>query len=196
MFYKNFKINIENCKGVSPVGKDTLMISKNVIKHKSKKIIEIGTGTGFITIFLNKNGIDCDGVDINPLAISCANANAKNNNIKINFSVSNLFENVNKNYDSIIFNPPYGNSNSMFLSKYLEIIKSYIPKENSILSKISFKLIKKSRANLINKFLKESKNYISKKGSIFLLLEKSELILIKEKYVIIDSNNNQHLIKL
>jgi HemK-related putative methylase len=87
---------------------------------KIKRILDIGTGTGIIAIFLQKI---CDSIpnfnpeiyasDILDDAITCAKINEKLNNInnKIHFIKSDLFNSfpndLRNSFDIIIFNPPY-----------------------------------------------------------------------------------------
>ena len=72
-------------------------------------ILDIGTGSGCISIALKKN-INClvEAIDISNDAITVANDNAKMNNVEINFMVKDIneFEPSSK-YDLIISNPPY-----------------------------------------------------------------------------------------
>ena len=77
-------------------------------------ILEIGTGSGCISIALKKN-IDSfiDAIDISEDAIKIAKENAFNNNVEINF----IKEDINnfkatQLYDVIISNPPYVPYNS------------------------------------------------------------------------------------
>jgi release factor glutamine methyltransferase len=77
------------------------------------KVIEIGTGSGIISIMLAlliKN-IEIVAVDINDKALKLASSNAIKHNVdkKITFINSNLFENININdkFDMCISNPPY-----------------------------------------------------------------------------------------
>ncbi len=73
------------------------------------KILDIGTGSGCISIALKKN-IMCqiDALDINEKAITLAKENARINNVDINFFVKNIDEyRTNTKYDVIISNPPY-----------------------------------------------------------------------------------------
>lgn len=75
---------------------------------KDISILDIGTGSGCIAITLNKNlNSKVDAVDISDEALQIARINNENNNTKVNFFKSNIFENVNKKYDLIISNPPY-----------------------------------------------------------------------------------------
>jgi len=78
------------------------------------KILEIGTGSGCISIALKKE-IDCDidAIDISKKALKVAKKNAKNNNVNINFSVCDIHNfNSDIKYDLIISNPPYVPYNS------------------------------------------------------------------------------------
>ena len=85
-----------------------------------KQILDMGTGTGIIAIFLEmvKSLIDsfhCKiyASDVLPNAIYCARLNEKLNNLnnRIRFIESNLFEafprDLSHSLDIIIFNPPY-----------------------------------------------------------------------------------------
>ena len=179
--FKNFNnICIDNDIGVSPADKASKLIARQVEKLNFKSALDVGTGTGFIAIYLKTLGFNCEGVDINPKSIECARKNAEKNNAKINFNISDLFENVKNKFDLIIFNLPYGNIRSVFLSRYLEAIKSLLPKKNQILLKLSFRLFQKQRTDLIKRFLKEFSNFLKKDGTAAILIHKLELNLVKD----------------
>ena len=78
------------------------------------KILEIGTGSGCISIALKKE-IECNiiSLDISDKAIDVATSNAKLNNVDIEFIVSdiNTYTTQDK-FDLIISNPPYVPYNS------------------------------------------------------------------------------------
>jgi len=188
MIYKDFKnIDIKTTKGVSPPGKDTMIIAKHASQLNFKLALEIGTGTGFIPIYLEKGGLSCQGSDINPKSIECSIENALKNNCKTNFFISNLFQKVTEKYDLIIFNAPLGDSSSTFVSKNMEMIKSFLPKESKTLHKISFKFTKNQRAKLIQRFLSECQNYLNKNGIMLMSIHTPELNLVKNlSYKILD----------
>ena len=77
-------------------------------------ILEIGTGSGCISIALKKE-IDCNitAIDISEKAIEVAKSNAKKNKVDIDFQVCDIheFKSINR-YDVIISNPPYVPYNS------------------------------------------------------------------------------------
>ena len=81
---------------------------------KNPKILEIGTGSGCISIALKKE-IDCDidAIDISKKALKVAKKNAKNNEVKIKFIECDIHKfNSDITYDLIISNPPYVPYNS------------------------------------------------------------------------------------
>ena len=81
-----------------------------ISKYFDKKvdIIDLGTGSGCISIALKKNiDSNIDAVDISPDALSVAKENALNNNVDINFICRDMVQPLNKKYDVIISNPPY-----------------------------------------------------------------------------------------
>ena len=74
------------------------------------RILEIGTGSGIAAIANAKAnpGNEIVAADLNPEALECAKANAKENGVEnITFLKSDLFENVQGRFNAILFNPPY-----------------------------------------------------------------------------------------
>ena len=76
------------------------------------KVVEIGTGSGIISVMLAMlvENIKIIAVDINEKALELARENAIKHNVqdKIEFRLSNLYENVNENDIFLtISNPPY-----------------------------------------------------------------------------------------
>ncbi len=92
---------------------DTEILIEETIKLiKTKKpttILDIGTGSGAISIVLNKEtGVKTIAVDVSEKALDVAKQNAKLNNADIQFIQSDIFENIaDLKVDFIISNPPY-----------------------------------------------------------------------------------------
>jgi len=85
-----------------------------ILKEKKKgvKVLEIGTGSGIISVMLAVliEDIKIVAVDINEKAIELAKSNAIKHGVenKIEFRLSNLYENVDEeDIDMTISNPPY-----------------------------------------------------------------------------------------
>lgn len=98
-------ISIESCNGVYEPSDDSILLADNVLP--SGRILEVGCGTGLISILCRKMDHPVEAVDINPAAVECTLANAKRNGIELWAHVSDLFSSVTGKFDTVIFNPPY-----------------------------------------------------------------------------------------
>ena len=87
---------------------EVLALSK---KDKSKRILDICTGSGAIAIALKKLGgfERVDALDISDNALEVAKRNAKELDLDINFLKSDMFSSLTSEikYDIIVSNPPY-----------------------------------------------------------------------------------------
>lgn len=93
---------------------ETEILVEQVLKaeknFKNATILDLGTGSGAIAISIAKN---CDAtvtaIDISKMALATAEANAKKNDVKIEFLHSNLFDGLKRKrkFDIIVSNPPY-----------------------------------------------------------------------------------------
>lgn len=85
---------------------DSILLADAVKHLERKKILEIGCGSGLISLVLAAKN-DVTAVDINPAAVSAAKTNATSNGLKIDAFVSDMFNDVSGSFDCIVFNPPY-----------------------------------------------------------------------------------------
>ncbi len=85
-------------------------IEKN---FENPDILEIGTGSGCISIALKKSLSKSNifATDISKDAINVAKINAKDNNADIKFINTNIYDGIDKKFDVIISNPPYISKN-------------------------------------------------------------------------------------
>ena len=73
----------------------------------SGEVLDFGCGYGPIGIFIKSNiDVSVDMIDINERALGLAKVNAGLNNVDVNIFESDIYENINKEYDYIISNPP------------------------------------------------------------------------------------------
>jgi methylase of polypeptide subunit release factors len=173
-------LDVVNAVGVSPVGRDTKVLARTAAALKAHSALDMGTGTGYVAIKLALQGVVCHGVDMNPAAIRCAWENARRNRAKVEFRESDLFENVEGRYDLIVFNPPFGNVGSARSTRLLEFVKSVLPKEQRIISWVAYRLIRRPRVCLIDRFLKECRSFLTDQGRVLILLHQSELGQVTE----------------
>lgn len=73
-----------------------------------KKVIEIGSGSGMVSLFCAKQGADVCACDINPAAVENTKSNAALNKRTFPVILSNLFAEVPIDvFDFVLVNPPY-----------------------------------------------------------------------------------------
>lgn len=78
------------------------------ISLKNESVLELGAGSGLISIYCSQRGANMTASDINPLAIQCIKENASINKQNIITCLSDLFSNLPLiDYDIILINPPY-----------------------------------------------------------------------------------------
>ena len=80
----------------------------NKINLKEKEFLELGCGSGLISIIAAKQGAKVTATDINPTAIAFLKNNAKANDTGMEIIHSDLFKSVSrKKFDIIVINPPF-----------------------------------------------------------------------------------------
>ncbi len=113
---------------------DTELIVEESLKHlpiyKSKKILDVGTGSACIVISLIKERPKCKAtaIDISLKALNVAKNNAKLHQLenKIKFINIDIDKYKSNNYDLIISNPPY--INNVELNRLDDDVKFHEPK--------------------------------------------------------------------
>lgn len=75
---------------------------------KGKKVLELGAGSGLISIFCAIKNADVTASDISPVAINGIKENATDNVVELKVVLSDLFDNIQiDDFDLILINPPY-----------------------------------------------------------------------------------------
>lgn len=75
---------------------------------KNKSFLELGCGSGIISLLAAKNGSCVTASDVNKIALDYLETNASKNNLKLKTIYSDLFQNLeNQSFDCIVINPPY-----------------------------------------------------------------------------------------
>lgn len=87
---------------------DTELLLDLIKVKRGEKVIEIGSGTGILSVFAAKNGAKVIAVDINPFAADSTLCSARLNNVDVDVINGDMFSFLRKEkFDAAIFNPPY-----------------------------------------------------------------------------------------
>lgn len=196
MNYIDFNnICIINERGVCSVSGDTQMLGRYAATLSPQKTLEIGCGTGFVSIFLSTLGFNVFASDISSRSVSLTIKNSDLNGQKISCIQSNLFDEIHDSYSLIIFNPPYGSTKSAKFASFLEFFKSMLPRDSVFVGNITYFFISKARRLLIKEFISQAKNHLIFNGCILLTLHEKEMDLLQElKYEIKDTWRNMKLV--
>ncbi|WP_407424656.1 HemK2/MTQ2 family protein methyltransferase [Methanobrevibacter sp.] len=103
------KFEIETDEMVYIPSDDTFLLAENLEIKEGQSVLEIGTGSGLVSMYASLLTDDVTATDINYNALELAEKNFKLNNIDtIRLEFGDLFEPVkNEKFDVILFNTPY-----------------------------------------------------------------------------------------
>lgn len=78
------------------------------LELENKKLLELGSGSGIVSIFCTKQGAVVTASDISATAVANTKANAEMNAVPLSVFHSDLFETIPlQQFDHIVINPPY-----------------------------------------------------------------------------------------
>lgn len=100
-------IKIENDPDVYPPSDDSILLIKSLNIRPKERILEIGCGSGIVSIHCSLNGCYVICGDINPKAVELTKRNAILNNTEIDVRETDIYSNIHERFNTIIFNPPY-----------------------------------------------------------------------------------------
>ena len=111
------QFSIQQSKDVFRVGTDGVLLGAMCTVVNAKKILEIGTGTGLISLMLAQRNVSAKilAIDINENAVKLASENFINSifneNLKVELKDFKNFE-TNENFDLVVCNPPFFEENA------------------------------------------------------------------------------------
>lgn len=111
------QFSIQQSKDVFRVGTDGVLLGAMCKVKNAKKILEIGTGTGLISLMLAQRNVSAKilAIDINESSVKLASENFRNSifkeNLKVELKDFKNFE-TNENFDLVVCNPPFFEENA------------------------------------------------------------------------------------
>lgn len=140
---------------------DSYLIAEELKKFHNIKVLDLGTGSGYLAEIAIKNNCEVSAADINAAAADfCLRKGIKTVR-------SNLFSSIKEKFDLIAFNPPY------------LPLDADEPKDSMITTTGGIK-----GNEIIERFLKQAKNYLYKNGKILIVFSSisGDVINLFKKY--------------
>lgn len=92
---------------VYPPSEDSILLIRSFDVEQGEKVLEIGSGSGIVSIHCMLNGAEVTCGDINPKAVALTRRNIDANGLKADVLETDVYSNIDGKYDTIIFNLPY-----------------------------------------------------------------------------------------
>lgn len=86
---------------------DTYLLLSAIEVQRGERALEMGCGSGIISIHMAMAGAKVTAVDMDERAVMVTEHSARMNGLRVRTVQSDLFGNVPGCYDLIVFNPPY-----------------------------------------------------------------------------------------
>ena len=150
-YYKDMEFDVP--EDVYYPREDSELLAKTLesMELKSKNVLEMGSGCGFLSILMAKRGASVTAVDINEDAVNATKENARKNSAEILAHVSDMFGNVRGKFDTIVFNPPYlpvgededdetyagGTTGREIIEMFVSYVPSYLKENGTVIIVIS-----------------------------------------------------------
>jgi release factor glutamine methyltransferase len=98
-------------EGVFPPTPVSDLLGREVLVRAAtaERVLDMGCGAGANAILAARGATEVVGVDVNPVAVAAARANAARNEVeeRARFAVSDLFDAVEGDFDLVVFDPPF-----------------------------------------------------------------------------------------
>lgn len=155
VFFDEFEFVIY--ENVYEPAEDSFLFAEKLDVKQGERVLDMGVGCGILGLLSTKKAKEVVGIDINPYSVRCAKRNAVLNNVikPISFIQGDLFGPLKKTekFDLILFNAPY--LPEVELNSLTWIERAWVGGLTG--------------RKVIDAFLPEAINHLSKKGRILLL---------------------------
>ncbi len=139
------------------------------------KFLDMGTGSGYITIALYLKDKEGDAADVSSRALRCAGENFMNFGVFPKTIKTNLYSGTDSKYDTIIYNPPKGANETEHIRMLKSMAMRFLPSFVIELSERIYQRVDmvRRRKELLG-FVKESREHLNENGVLLMNLLPSD----------------------
>ncbi len=100
-------IRIQEDPDVYPPSDDSILLIESLDVKQGEKILEVGCGSGIVSIHCALNGCAVTSGDINPKAVELTRRNFEANHLSSDVVETDVYSAIEGRFDTIVFNLPY-----------------------------------------------------------------------------------------
>lgn len=100
-------IVIEEDPDVYPPSEDSIFLIRSLDIRPGESVLEIGCGSGIVSLHCAKAGATVTAGDINPVAVELTKRNALRNSLDVDVLLTDVYGSIDGRFDTIVFNLPY-----------------------------------------------------------------------------------------
>ena len=100
-------IRIQEDPDVYPPSDDSILLIESLDVKQGEKVLEVGCGSGIVSIHCALNGCTVTSGDINPKAVELTRRNFEANRLSSDVVETDVYSAIEGRFDTIVFNLPY-----------------------------------------------------------------------------------------
>jgi methylase of polypeptide subunit release factors len=171
---------IHDSVGVCGVRNDTRTLAEAAAASAAPgRGLDLGAGTGYVGLYLAQRGWQVDAVDVSPRAVELAQANAERNGLagdgpgRMRVYHSNLFDQVDGQFDVIAFNPPM-RPDETELSRIVTSLLRRSPRVSAALMRLAGARFEGSRSSFLAAAVANARRHLCPHGRLVLAISADE----------------------
>lgn len=166
--------------GVCSVRSDTRLLAEIADGGAAPgRALDLGTGTGYVGLYLAQRGWQVDAVDISARAIHLAQQNAQRNGLALRIYASDLFDQVQGDFDVIACNPPMRPGETE-LSRIVTSTLRRSPRLSQLLMNLVGARLENSRSDFLAHIVAEARQHLKPGGRLLLGINAGEVNQLAE----------------
>jgi methylase of polypeptide subunit release factors len=173
-------MRIEDGLGVCGVRDDTRLLAETAHSIMGRgcnpcRALDLGTGSGYVAIYLSLKGWQVDAVDISPRALALTRRNADLNGVAPRIYQSNLYSEVYGQYDVIACNPPMRSDETESSRLLTATLRRVEPLANALM-RITQPVLQRKRLDFLADIAGGAGSHLAADGRLCLVISPAEAV--------------------
>ncbi len=178
-------MRVDDGLGVCGVRDDTRLLAETAYECTGRscnpcRALDLGTGSGYVAIYLALKGWQVDAVDISPRAIALAKRNAELNGVAPRIYESNLYRAVRGQYDVIACNPPMRADETEGSRLVTATLRRVGPLANALM-RVTQPVLERKRLDFLAQIARDARPHLALGGRLLLVISPVELAELPAK---------------